>query len=296
MIDHTSSDTIVPSRIAALIACHNRREKTMRCIGSLLSQSTERASLTVFLVDDGSTDGTSDEVERKYPSVMLIRGDGSLYWAGGMRAAFNVARRYGGFDYYLWINDDVIVDADALERSLYWAFNTSETRNGPAVLVGTIRDLDTGDAIYGGMRRPNKWRALYFEPVTSNTIPIPCETCSGNFVLIPSRVINDIGMIDNIFQHGCGDYDYGFRVRRSGYPLMVIPGSVGTCTRNPFPDRNSIIALSFIQRWKRVTSPKLFPLRAWFTYTVRHTGPLWPIFFVRPYVEALFPRIFKILR
>lgn len=282
-----------PVRIAALLTCHNRREKTLQCLASLFFDIPGHISLTVFLVDDGSTDGTAAAVRQFFPEVIVISGNGDLYWAGGMRVAFKTAARLGEYDYYLWLNDDVVLDNGALLCALSWADNY---RAKPAVLVGTIRDVATGKAIYGGMRRPSMWRALYFEPVTTDSHPIPCDTCSGNFLLIPSAIAMRVEMIDNIFRHACGDYDYGFRVRRYGYPLLVIPGSVGTSARNPFPNREDICRLSIIERWQRITGPKLFPIRPWFTYTYRHTGLLWPIFFVRPYVEVFWPRLFRILR
>ena len=38
--------------------------------------------LSIFLVDDASSDGTSDAVAYKYPDVTIIPGGGNLYWAG----------------------------------------------------------------------------------------------------------------------------------------------------------------------------------------------------------------------
>ncbi len=264
-------------------------------LDSLNIQAAVHISLTIFLVDDGSTDDTGASVQDRFPDAVVIPGNGSLYWAGGMRTAFQAAMKKGGFDYYLWLNDDIVLDNGALEHALDWAYRASIKHANPPVLVGTLRDAENGTPIYGGMQRRSRWRRLYFDLVTANTQPAPCETCNGNFVLIPKAVANTVGMIDSNYQHACGDYDYGFRVRAAGYPLLVIPGSVGICTRNALPDRDAVCALSITQRWKRITGPKLFPLRAWFTYTFRHTGPLWPVFFVRPYVEVLFPRLFRTL-
>ena len=44
------------NKIAAILTCHNRKEKTLACLHSLFSIIS---TIDVFLVDDGSTDGTS---------------------------------------------------------------------------------------------------------------------------------------------------------------------------------------------------------------------------------------------
>ena len=50
--------------IAVLIACHNRKYKTVKCLQKLYSQNnTENIKFKVFLVDDGSTDGTEHVME-----------------------------------------------------------------------------------------------------------------------------------------------------------------------------------------------------------------------------------------
>ena len=68
-------------RIAAIITCHNRKEKTLVCLKSLFQIIQ---NIDVFLTDDGSTDGTSEAVKKIYPQVNIIQGDGNLFWSRGM--------------------------------------------------------------------------------------------------------------------------------------------------------------------------------------------------------------------
>jgi glycosyltransferase involved in cell wall biosynthesis len=52
-------------KIAVLITCHNRIQKTQTCLKSLFKQKKiENINLKVFLVDDGSTDGTKEYKKR----------------------------------------------------------------------------------------------------------------------------------------------------------------------------------------------------------------------------------------
>ena len=99
-------------RIAAVMAVHNRRALTLACLDSLRAQQLPGATLDVFVLDDASTDGTAEAVTQHHPDVRLLRGDGHLYWNGGMRRALDQAMA-GDYDYYLWMNDDTTLSTTA---------------------------------------------------------------------------------------------------------------------------------------------------------------------------------------
>src|SRR5512146_41454 len=51
-----------PLRVAVLMTCHNRKDATIHSLHGLKAQQDAGASMELFLVDDGSSDGTSDAV------------------------------------------------------------------------------------------------------------------------------------------------------------------------------------------------------------------------------------------
>ena len=89
--------------LAVLITCHNRRAKTIKCLKALFNQAdTKNIRIKVFLVDDGSTDKTSNEVMALFPEVVIIQGDGNLFWARGVALAWKESLKSKEiFDYYL---------------------------------------------------------------------------------------------------------------------------------------------------------------------------------------------------
>ena len=100
--------------IAVLMTCHNRKLKTLATLESLFNQIlTSEIALNAYLLDDGSTDGTATAVQQIYPKVKIFSGDGNLFWNGGMRVAFSEAMKDDP-DYYLWLNDDTVLDREAL--------------------------------------------------------------------------------------------------------------------------------------------------------------------------------------
>jgi GT2 family glycosyltransferase len=71
--------------IAILITCYNRKEKTLSCLAALFNCIVpDGYGFDVFLVDDGSTDGTSDAIKEGFTQVNIIQGNGNLFWNRGM--------------------------------------------------------------------------------------------------------------------------------------------------------------------------------------------------------------------
>ena len=65
-------------KIAALLTCFNRKDKTITCLNSVLNIIP---TCHVYLVDDASTDGTSEAIKQNFPQVNIIQGNGNLFWS-----------------------------------------------------------------------------------------------------------------------------------------------------------------------------------------------------------------------
>ena len=64
-------------KIAVLMTCYNRVATTIECLRRLFKQDiSDGYSLDVWLVDDGSPDGTGDKVKSEYPQVNVIKSKG----------------------------------------------------------------------------------------------------------------------------------------------------------------------------------------------------------------------------
>ena len=103
-------------QIAVLITCYNRRVKTLQCLKLLVEQKNDsNYSLTVFIVDGGSSDGTPEAIQKAFPKVKIKVEEG-LYWAGGMREAWKMAADGGDYDYYLLLNDDTDIYDTCIDK------------------------------------------------------------------------------------------------------------------------------------------------------------------------------------
>jgi GT2 family glycosyltransferase len=167
--------------------------------------------------------------------ITVLRGDGSAFWARGMAEAERAALQHeamGPDDLILWLNDDVELEAQAVNTLL----NTANSED--VVVVGAMRDPRTGDITYSGLRRAGK-HPLNFRRVTPGNEPIKVDTFNGNCVLVPARVARTLGGIDGGFAHALADIDYGLRCNKLGVPVLLASESVGLCARNPDPARTT---------------------------------------------------------
>lgn len=260
--------------IAVLMTCHDRRAKTVACLRALASSFARDAELgyRVFLVDDGSSDGTAAAVAALGVPATLVEGPGDLYWNRGMvrawRAALEHPEPFAGF---LLLNDDTVVDPDAVERLLA----VDAAHDHRAVVVGAVRDPDEGQLTYGGVKRTSRWHPGRVARLPESDTPQTADAFNANCVYVPTAVYEAVGTLDPVFHHGMGDFDYGYRATRLGHPVVVAPGTVGTCERNRKEGTWRDPAVPVRRRLALLASPKGLPRHEWREFLRRHGAP-WP--------------------
>ena len=247
-------------------------------------QAIEGSILQVYLVDDGSTDGTREAIQNQCPSVKVIQGDGSLYWCGGMRLAWSEAMK-GDYDHYLWLNDDIRLFPGAL-KTLLQSANEIRNREGcDGIIVGSTLDPASGNRSYGGLLQNKKSR--FIEPADHLQA---CDTMNGNIVLVPKGVALKVGILSSDFTHAIGDVDYGLRAKKQNISIWVAPGYHGTCKTNP-GKQWTMPQTSFRDRWRILHSPKGLPPKEYMVFLRRHKKFFWPIEMFKLYLRVVFPQI-----
>lgn len=275
--------------IAVMLTCYNRKQKTLDCLESLSNQTLlEGIKLSIYLVDDGSTDNTSEAVRQAYPQVNVLQGDGNLFWTGGMQLAFSTAIR-DRHDFYVWLNDDTMLYPTAL-KTLLETFDQVAQSTRHTIVVGSTQDPETQALTYGGLLKGRWYHPCQFGWVQPSNQPQPCDTMNGNCVLIPHQVVELVGGLDTVFRHYAADYDYGLRAKQKGCTLWITPGYIGTCDYNDPKSRKQTTKSELSDQMKKLGQPKgiatdviLHPFWEWKAFTERHAGLFWPIYWLLPY-------------
>lgn len=226
-------------KTAILIACYNRKDKTLRCLRRL---HTINYNFDVYLVDDQSTDGTSEAVDIEFPQVNIILGTGNLFWNRSMHLAWQHASKKS-YDYYIWLNDDVVL----YEFFFTELFECSALCHEKSIVSGIVESHNKTQILYGGTDN-NKKLLLPNEKMQLIT------NMNGNIVLIPKFVFMVLGNLDYMFHHDLGDVDYGLRAKKNNINVFTTRVAIGSCESNSFC-RVRLWNSSIINRFKKLYSP-----------------------------------------
>ncbi|MCA0932647.1 glycosyltransferase family 2 protein [Lutimonas saemankumensis] len=271
--------------VAVLMTCHNRRDKTITCLKEFFNTRKPKDHLfEIFLVDDGSTDGTKSAIETSFPKVRIIQGDGTLYWNQGMRLAWKTAIEKGNFDFFIWLNDDVILDKIALIE-LFESYHEILGKNAKeSIIVGACRISDSEDIFsYGGRSENGK--------VIPNGEIQQCKYINGNIVLIPHAVYSCLGNLSDSYTHAMGDFDYGLRAVNAGFKNYTTRCYIGSCEINNVQDCFNP-AVSFRKRLKHFHSPNGLNIREYVVFRRKFWGNRWILDFFKAYIKVLFPQLY----
>ncbi len=274
------------STVAILMACHNRRQQTLRCLDHVAMQVLPVGhAVRVYIVDDGSTDGTAEYVTVAHPSVTVIPGDGTLFWSGGMCLAWHYAARFDPA-YYLLLNDDTYLVPGCLNTLIQVATRSASEGKEPCIVVGSCRDSITGQQSYGGqrLRGLHPARLVVIPPAPTDTQR--CDTFTGNCVLITRAAFRVLGMMRR-FRHAMSDTDYGLLARRAGIPVLLAPGYLAECTSNPVEASWRCRTLPRRKRWQMLLGPKGLPPGDWWKFLWTHAGVRAVAYWPQPYLRVL---------
>lgn len=202
-------------KVAIVTPIFNGKEHTRKFLSSLNRQSNNKFS--TIIVDDGSTDGSDLMIKDKFPDVIVLKGDGSLWWSGGTNKGVEYAIKHG-FDYVLTINNDVEVSEDYIDSLV------AAAKKKPKSLIGSTvyyRDDPKRVWYFGASFGKNGEMQHFTEQPKLNELR-KSEWLTGMGVIIPIQAFKDAGLYDEKnFPQYFGDAEFSLRAKRAGYELYV---------------------------------------------------------------------------
>lgn len=277
--------------IAIIITAFNRKEKTLICLERLRSLKNQTVKFDTYLTDDGSSDGTYEEVSLQYPDVIISRGNGKLYWCGGMNLSWEKAIYTNKYDGYLWLNDDTYLQ-DNLFEELKEADEYCIQKYGKrGIYVGSTTDKTKSFITYGGSVFHSKIRNTLRKVIPNGTFQL-CHIANGNILFVADEVVKAIGCLYREYVHGA-DYDYTYWAYTKGFPLLVLKNYVGICDNDHKSLKDCLLIRSLPERIKFLYSPTGMQLKTALLFQKRFFPYRIPYVFLTYWLKAIFPKIMK---
>lgn len=281
--------------IAVLITSYNRKDKTLRCLKSLFNQIglNESFQITVFLLDDNSTDGTTQAIIENFPAVKIIHGSGSLFWAGGMRKAWTEATKTGiAFDFFLLLNDDTILYESTITNLLH----DYSMLDKEALLTAPTTDPVLKNTSYGGSKLIRKGFSQFTILNPNNSHPQLCNLANANILLVPFSIYKKIGILSDKYTHGLADFDYSLRANKNNIPTYLATHPGGTCENDHGNNWKSAGTSTLKERVNYLYSPKGLAYHEYLYYIKIHFPKELPLAVIKLWAKTLYPYLWDRLK
>lgn len=199
----------------------NRCGDTLEFLASC-NQLTE-PDTRVLVVDNGSSDGSPQEIARHYPQTIQITNDRNLGFAAGVNVGIRHALAQGA-DWVFLANNDTRLAPDALTIVVEAANKTGAALAAPAIFYASDPQRIWSA---GGWRNRLTLeiagnRCGQMEDVLGDE-PFEVDFVTACGMLIRRDCLGSVGLFDERFFMYYEDSDYCLRSRRAGYRAIVAP-------------------------------------------------------------------------
>lgn len=253
-------------KIFVVVLNWNGKEDTFACLESVENLETESLELETIVTDNGSTDGSPEQIEKKYKNVKVLRNRENLGFAGGNNVGIRFAFENGA-DYILILNNDIIVDKNLLVQLI----KVMEEQKSVGVLSPKIhfapgfefhkeryQKEDLGKVIwYAGGELD--WANVYgknrgVDEIDRGQYDKICETdfFTGAGCLFRREALLKAGLFDEKYFMYLEDADLSQRMKRKGWRVLYAPtahlwhkvaqsSGIGSELNDYFTTRNRLI-------------------------------------------------------
>lgn len=228
-----SSDFRFMIDLTIIIVSWNCRKDLVACLHSIGSSKPD-CQYPIVVVDNGSTDGTREEVQRTFPSVTLVANPRNLGFAAANNQALALSRSH----YVMLLNPDTILRQGAVDVLIRFM-----DENPTAWVVGPLLLNDDGSVQRTGVRFPsllNLFFETFFldrlfsrsrlfgrhnETYADRSAPHSVDYVQGACMVIRSSALETVGNLDEQFFMYFEEVDFCFRVAAAGGKVYVCPTS-----------------------------------------------------------------------
>jgi len=204
--------------LSIVIVSFNTKKILEDCLKSIF-QNDFKGSLEVIVIDNNSSEGSSSMVEKEFNKVVLVKNRENV----GFAKAANQGIKKSKGEFVLLLNSDIIVK----ENSLNLLFDFAKDKNDLGVLGGRL--LNKEGSIQGSCYHlPTLWRTIInseglLKYAPQGQEPTQVEVVVGAVFLIPKKIIEKIGLLDERYFIYFEDLDYCRRIKNAGFKVFYLP-------------------------------------------------------------------------
>lgn len=217
--------------LSIVIVNYNTKELLLQTLESVF-MSSGIGEYEVFVVDNASSDGSCTTVQMKFPSVKLICNRVNV----GFASANNQALREASGRYVLLLNSDTVVKPDTLDTMLGFMDTNLDVGAAGCKVVKPDGSLDLAcrrsfptvrnslyhflrlDRLFPSSRRFGEYNLTYLDENESN--PVDCLV--GAFMMVRREVIDEVGLLDELFFMYAEDIDWSYRIKEAGWAIWYV--------------------------------------------------------------------------
>ena len=226
--------------LSIIIVSYNSKDFLISCIDSI-KRYAGSIKYELIIVDNASSDGSVDEVKKRYKEVILIKNNENL----GFGKANNIGIKIAKGEYILLLNSDTFFKKDILAKMVNWMRINPEIGISSCLLRNIDGSIQGNGGYFPTLFKVFAWMFFIedipligslikpFHPMHAN-IPFfkgdeffkkvrEFDWVSGAFFLIRNKVIKEVGYFDQDYFMYTEEVDYCFRAKKTGWRIVYNP-------------------------------------------------------------------------
>lgn len=215
---------MIQSSVFIICGVHNGLNYTKELLICISKQSYP--NIKTIIIDDDSSDGTCEYIKKNYSEIILIKGNGNLWWTGALyEGVEKVMKLVEKNDFILTVNNDCVFDKDFIQNLVDISFE-----NKRAIVGSMVIDINNRSKIIDAGVQIDWLRGKYISLPPKNTSNLPknkliqdkIDTLSTKGSLYPIEVFKKVGNFDKIhLPHYISDYEFACRAKKKGFNLLI---------------------------------------------------------------------------
>jgi GT2 family glycosyltransferase len=205
---NNSEDQKIPPRVSVVVVSRNRAALLRRCLESI-EASSDRSTLQVIVVDNGSSDGSA-QIGDDFPNDQMIRLPKNF----GLTKGLNLGWRAADAEYVLFLHDDTEIEPSTIATLAA----TLDSNPDAAAVCPLLVDSEGRPAPQLGTLPPSgEWR-----PAIVTSDPVAVEFPRGAALMVRVFFIKAIRQIDARYGQFGSDADLAAEIRRASRKILLV--------------------------------------------------------------------------